>query len=122
MMNFKQRSEILSILCGKRTAKFFSAESEDDEAEVERMDANIDSFLSLTEYTLDEPPKRLHDHDDIGDVLTVAEWTEPNMRGVCCIPSDGCGYWATEKGFSYDHGDIFGATPGWATHVVWYNN
>lgn len=61
----------------------------------------------------------LEQHAAYGDVFTLEEWAE-HRAGGGIIPSDGCGYWATADGFSYDH-DCFDEKPAWATHVAWYN-
>ena len=120
-MNYKQRTDILQVLSISRSEVFFNSDSEWRTSKLAKLDGLIEVFKEDTVETLNELPESLAPHDDNGDLFPVDEWVSEDMRGMAFIPSDGCGHWATEDGFSYDHSDVFGAVPSWATHVVWCN-
>lgn len=131
-MNLEQYSKILSILCEKRRDTYFddfdfnpgfSEQNFPDfkKAELKEQDELIEAFKADNTDILDLPPEKLQDFDEYGDVFTACEWMADGCRGMSFIPSDGCGYWANERGYSYDHADVFGYKPKWATHVAWYN-
>ena len=119
-ISFKHRLGILSALYGKRFKVYLEDDSTYRTGELERIQELIDVFNEDTKETLNEEPK-ICPHDDLGDLFTVEEWSGPGMKGCGFIPSDGSGYWATSEGFSWNHDDVFGHQPSWATHVVWCN-
>lgn len=120
-MNFKQRENILRLLYEERREVFFSEDTDEHTEVLEEIDRTIDAVKEMTEHTLDEPPTSLMENEDYADVFTVEKWMSEGMRGCCFIPSDGSGYWGTEKEHSMDHSDVWGHKPKWATHVIWFN-
>lgn len=131
-MNLKQYDKILSVLHTKRNDLYFDDFdfskgwkeqnfSDHKKAELKALDEAIQAFKAANTDVLDLPPEKLQDFDEYGDVFTADEWMAEGCRGMSFIPSDGSGYWANERGYSYAHPDIFGHKPEWATHVAWYN-
>lgn len=57
---------------------------------------------------------------DMNFLMTVEDF-EDAEKANAILPSDGCGFWATEKQMSQKI-SCFAQKPKWATHVVWYNN
>lgn len=53
------------------------------------------------------------------DIIAKGVWIESVEFGAF-IPSDGSGYWGTEKHYSYDF-NCFNPAPENATHVHWFN-
>jgi hypothetical protein len=120
-MDFSRRQEVLQLL-GEAQFKAFMADNSESRtgviASIVRCMAEVET---LTESTLDELPTNMSEHEDYADVFTAEEWMSEGVRGCAFIPSDGGGYWGTENEHSYDHTDVFGAKPSWATHVAWFN-
>lgn len=119
-MNFKQRNYILNLIHHQQHNVYMSSDSDERTEKLAEIKDILKEFKDLTKDSLDETPQ-LVPHDDYGDLFTAEEWMSEGMRGMSFIPSDGSGYWATKDGHSYDHYDIFGHKPSWATHVAWYN-
>ena len=79
--------------------------------------AIINKFRVDTNYTLDELPTTITPFDGDGHIMSLEDW----VIGSGFLPCDGCGYWATDDGYSYAHSELFDYQPKWATQVVWYN-
>lgn len=120
-MNFKQRYSILLTLHASRLKVFMEDDSETRTRILQAKDEEIREFKELTKHTLDEAPCSLESFEEDDDTYTAEQWMSVGMRGCAFIPSDGSGYWATEDGYSWDHSDVWGSKPAWATHVAWFN-
>lgn len=120
-MNFKDYMKKLSSMHGDHYTIFFQDDSDERTAALAELDAEIEEFKKAHTASLDEVPI-LSDHDSYADIMEAEEWMEESCRGMAFTPSDGIGHWSTKDGHSYEHSDVFGHKPSWATHVAWYNN
>lgn len=120
-MDFNRRQKVLQLLSEAHFKAFMGDDGESRTGVIALIHKCMDDVRALTESTLDEPPTNMSEHEDYADVFTAEEWMSEGVRGCAFIPSDGGGYWGTEKEHSYDHTDVFGAKPSWATHVAWFN-
>ena len=105
-MNFKQSYSILLTLCASRSEVFMQDDSDRRTRILKSKDDEIREFKELTKHTLDEAPRSLQSFEEGDDKYTAEVWMSEGMRGCAFISSDGSGNWATEDGYSWDHGDV----------------
>ena len=116
-MDFKERNKVLGGMYSLLERMFW----DDLDVHENLVRGIIDNFKTSTNYTLDELPERLQPFEEDCDIFSVEDWNSEGVKGCAFTPSDGCGYWATDEGYSYNHADIFEYQPKWATKVAWYN-
>ena len=120
-MNFKQYKMVLKLISKSYGNMFMRSDSEERTNRLKELSECRKAFEKSHEHTLDELPESLEEFKDFGDKFSAEEWINEGLRDHMFIPSDGCGYWATNKGYSYEHAGLWGRKPEWATHVIWYN-